>query len=98
MRPIVGRFGEHLEQDEIVAAVDLLLQIFATYGLHDTPIFRRDASAPGAVSGAGSHAPFSAGNRRRSGTSRPSSARGGLSPQKPPPPPLPRPPHLPPRP
>src|SRR5215208_4161792 len=37
MSPPVGGFGEHLEQDELVAAVDLLLQGFATYCLHDVP-------------------------------------------------------------
>src|SRR5215212_4010473 len=89
MRLIVGRLREHLEQGEIVAAVDLLLQVFALYGLHDAPPCSCGASLPGVVRGVGSPAPSSSGSRRRSGTSRPSSARGGLSPRRPSPPPLP---------
>src|SRR5215203_5758267 len=92
MRPIVGRFRERFEQDEIVAAVDLLLQVFATYSLHDAPPCSCEVSLQGAVRGAGSHAPSSSGSRRRSGTSRPSAARGELSPPAPLPPPLPPPP------
>src|SRR5215210_2042305 len=89
MRLIVGRFREHLEQDEIIAAVDLLIQVFALNGLHDAPPFRSYASAWGAIRGEGSHAASSSGSRRRSGTSRPSSARAVLSPQNSSPPPLP---------
>src|ERR687889_976418 len=88
MRPIVGGYREDFEQDEVVAALDLLLQVFATYCLHDTSL-RCRVSLPGAGRGAGSHAPSSSGSRRRPGTTRPSSARGGLSPQGLLPPPLP---------
>ena len=35
--PPVGLFREHFQQDEIIAAVDLLFQVFATDGLHDAP-------------------------------------------------------------
>src|SRR5215217_958923 len=97
MHPSVRRFREHLEQDEVVPAIDLLLQVFVTYGLHDGTPLRCDATPPGAVRGVGSHAPSSSGSRRMSDTSRPSSARGGPSLQGPLPPPLHAPPDLRPR-
>src|SRR5215212_8578516 len=91
MCPSVGRFRENFEQDEIIAAVDLLLQVFATYDLHEALLLRCVVSLPGAARGVGSFASSSPGSRRRSDTSRPSSARGGLAFPGKLPPPLPAP-------